>query len=82
MRQAERNYVSHPLDLVDDSVSVGQVCPIFHAWLSGLSNQSVYLSLDICCATGRGQTEVETLFNQLATTEQLKDSWRDGYKKL
>lgn len=49
MRQAERNYVAHSLDLMEDSVRVGQVYSIFRGWLSRLSNHFVYLSLDFSC---------------------------------
>lgn len=50
MRQAERNYVAYSLDLVDDSVSVGQAWTVLRGRLFGLSNHTVYLSLDLCCA--------------------------------
>ncbi len=43
----ERNNVSHPLDLMDDSVSVGQVGSISHSGLAGLSDHAVYLCLDL-----------------------------------
>ena len=43
----ERNNVSHPLDLMDDSVSVGQVESVRHSGLAGLSDHSVYLCLDV-----------------------------------
>lgn len=42
----ERNDVPHPLDLVDDSVSVGQDGSVRHSGLPGLSDHSVYLCLD------------------------------------
>ncbi len=74
MRKAERNYIANPLDLMDDSISVGQVCTIFHGQLSGLPNHTVYLSLDLFCETGGERTELETAFHQQAATEQLKDS--------
>ena len=64
MRQAERKYVTHPLDLMYDSVSVRQFCTISHARLSGLSDHSVYLSLDLCCAAGAEKIEAERIFHQ------------------
>lgn len=45
--QSERCNVAKPLDLVDDSVSVGHIGSIVHGWLSGLSNHAVDLSLDL-----------------------------------
>ena len=42
----QRNNVSDPLELVDDSVGVGQVGFVSHSWLAGLSNHSIYLCLD------------------------------------
>lgn len=42
----EWNDVSHPLDLVDDSISVRQVGFVCHGGLTGLSDHSVYLFLD------------------------------------
>lgn len=50
MRHAKRSYVSNPLDLMDNSISVRQVCTVLHWRLSGLSNLSVYLSLYLFCA--------------------------------
>ena len=45
----EWNNVSHPLDLMDHSVSVGQAGSVSHGGLSGLSDHSVYLGLDFVC---------------------------------
>lgn len=42
----QRNDVSDPLDLVDDSVGVRQVGFVSHSWLAGPSNHSVCLRLD------------------------------------
>lgn len=60
MRQAERNYVADPLDLVYDGVRVGQVGAILHGRLSGLSDHSVYLSLDLCCPNGTAGTQKQS----------------------
>lgn len=63
VRQAERNYVAHPHALVDDGVSVGQVCTIVHGRLSGLSDHSVYLVLDLCCSTGEEKTKSRNMIS-------------------
>lgn len=47
--QSQRCNVAKPLDLVDDGVSVGHIGSIVHGWLSGLSNHTVDLSLDLLC---------------------------------
>lgn len=44
--RVERNNVSHPLDLMDDCISVGHVGSVCHGWLAGLSDHSVYLFLN------------------------------------
>ena len=43
----QRNNVSHPLDLMDDSVSVGHVGSVGHSGLTALSDHSFYLCLDL-----------------------------------
>lgn len=48
----ERNDVSHPLDLMDDSVSVGQVGPVGHSGQAVLSDHSVDLCLNFLWKTG------------------------------
>lgn len=75
VRQTERNYVAHPLDLVDDSVSVGQVCTVLHARLSGLSNHSVYFSLDFFCGTWRRRRDQKM---GLSVTMRLDEGQSDG----
>lgn len=41
--------VSHPLDLMNDRISVGHVLSVFYCGLSGLTNHGVNLSLDFLC---------------------------------
>lgn len=43
----EWNNVSHPLDLMDNSISVGKVGSVCHTGQTGLSNHSVYLCMDL-----------------------------------
>lgn len=45
--ETQRQNVSYPLCLMDDSVSEGHVGSVSHGGLAGLSYHSVYLSLDL-----------------------------------
>lgn len=51
MRQAERSYVSEPLDLVDDGIGVWKVHAVIHTWGSGLSDHPVDLRLNLFCVS-------------------------------